>query len=61
MAISPAPTAQGPYSLSTWEMRLERRVSMSSEGLKIVEGLKGSKRRKRKRRAVYLMPDATWR
>ena len=31
---------------------------MSSEGLKVVEGLKGSKRRKRKRRTVYLMPEA---
>jgi integrase len=38
------------------EMRLVRRVSMSSEGLKVVEELKGSKRRKRKRRTVYLMP-----
>jgi integrase len=40
------------------EMRLVRRVSKSSEGLKVVEGLKGSKRRKRKRRTVYLMPEA---
>lgn len=40
------------------EMRLVRRVSMSSEGLKVVEGLKSSKRRKRKRRNVYLMPEA---
>lgn len=31
---------------------------MSSEGLKVVEGLKGSKRRKQKRRNVYLTPEA---
>jgi len=40
------------------EARLMRRVSMSSEGLEIVEGLKGSKRNKRKRRTVYLLPEA---
>jgi integrase len=40
------------------EMRLVRRISMLSEGLKVVEGLKGSKRRKRKRRTVYPMPEA---
>ena len=40
------------------EARLMRRVSMSSEGLEIVEGLKGSKRGKRKRRTVYLLPEA---
>jgi integrase len=39
-------------------MRLVHRVSMSSEGLKVVEGLKGSKRRKRKCRTVYLMLEA---
>ena len=51
LTLRDAPDAPG-------EMRLVRRVSMSSEGLKVVEGLKGSKRRKRKRRTVYLMPEA---
>ena len=51
LALPDAPDTPG-------EMRLTRRVSMSSEGLKVVEGLKGSKRRKRKRRTVYLMPEA---
>jgi integrase len=31
---------------------------MSSDGLKIVDGLKGSRGRERKRRTVYLLPDA---
>jgi integrase len=51
LKLPDAPDAPG-------EMRLVRRVSMSSEGLKVVEGLKGSKRRNRKRRTVYLMPEA---
>ena len=51
LVLPDAPDAPG-------EMRLVRRVSMSSEGLKVVEGLKGSKRRNRKRRTVYLMPEA---
>lgn len=51
LALPDAPDTPG-------EMRLVRRVFMSSEGLKVVEGLKGSKRRKRKRRNVYLMPEA---
>jgi integrase len=51
LVLPDAPDAPG-------EMRLVRRVSKSSEGLKVVEGLKGSKRRNRKRRTVYLMPEA---
>jgi site-specific recombinase XerD len=35
-----------------------RRVSMSSEGLKIVEGLKGGRGKEIKRRTVYLLPEA---
>jgi integrase len=33
-------------------------LNMSSDGLKIVDGLKGSRSRERKRRTVYLLPDA---
>ena len=51
LVLPDAPEAPG-------EMRLVRRVSKSSEGLKVVEGHKGSKRRNRKRRTVYLMPEA---
>jgi integrase len=43
---------------SPGEMQLLRRVSMSSEGLKIVEGLKGSRGKEMKRRTVYLLPEA---
>ena len=48
-----------PDALGTpGEMRLVRKVSMSSEGLKIIEGLKGSRGKKKKRRTVYLLPEA---
>ena len=40
------------------QMIVRRRVSTSSAGLEIVEGTKGSKGKKVKRRVVYLMPDA---
>jgi integrase len=43
---------------SPGEMQLLRRVSMSSEGLKIVEGLKGGRGKEMKRRTVYLLPEA---
>lgn len=38
--------------------RLRRRVSSSSVGLEILEGTKGSRGKKKSRRAVYLMPEA---
>ena len=40
------------------QMLLRRRVSMSSAGLEIIEGTKGSRANKKQRRAVYLMPEA---
>jgi integrase len=40
------------------QMIVRRRVSTSSAGLEIIEGTKGSKGKKVKRRVVYLMPEA---
>jgi integrase len=39
-------------------MEIRRRVSSSSAGLEILDGTKGSRGKKKSRRAVYLMPEA---